>query len=155
MKNVTSQQTRVGVALEIASTMLMLASVAFAQKVIRPEQTSCGEEIIRSNFELKEKMHVLGELRDSSGAPFVNSKIILKTANEKDKFVLYRAISTNEEGHFDLGVVDAGRYRFLPSPNRGFKQPIKVVCKEGSDCEITLVLQTSPTDQSFAGCPIH
>jgi hypothetical protein len=140
--------------MKIVAAML-LASAAFAQMVIRPEQIPCGEEVVRSNFELKGKIHVAGELKDSSGAQFVNSKIVLKRADEKEKFVLYRAISTNKDGHFDLGVVDVGRYRFLLAPNRGFEQPVRVLCREGRDCEINLVLQANPTDQPFAGCPIQ
>jgi hypothetical protein len=148
-------QPRFGLAKRMAASVVFFAGAAFAQKVIGPEQIPCSEEVVRSNFELKEKLHVLGALRDSSDAPFVNSKIVLKTADGNGKFVLYRAISTNEEGHFDLGLVDAGSYRLLPSPNRGFKQPVKVVCKEGNDCEINLVLQVNPTEKPFAGCPIQ
>jgi hypothetical protein len=123
--------------------------------VIGPEQIPCGEEVVRSNFELKEKTHLSGRLRDSSGAEFVNSKIILKKADEKEKFVLYRTISTDKDGHFDIGVVDAGQYRFLPAPNRGFKQPVKLLCYAGEECEIDLVLQSNPTDQPFVGCLIQ
>ena len=141
--------------MKIVAAVGLFASAAFAQMVIGPEQIPCSEEVVRSNFELKGKIHVSGELKDSSGAQFVNSKIVLKRADEKEKFVLYGAISTNKDGHFDLGVGDVGRYRFLLAPNRGFKQPVRVLCREGRDCEINLVLQANPTDQPFVGCPIQ
>ena len=146
--------------MKIVSAMVLFANAAFAQMVVRPEQIPCSEEVVRSNFELKGKIHVSGEWKDLSGAQFVNWKIVLKRADEKEKFVLYRANSTNanstnKDGHFDLGVGDVGRYRFLLAPNRGFKQPVRGLCREGRDCEINLVLQANPTDQPFAGCPIQ
>ena len=155
MRGAASEQLLIGMIMKIVAKIVLFASAAFAQTVIRPEQIPCSEEVVRSNFELKEKIHVSGELRDSSGAQFMNSKIVLKRLDEKEKFVLYRSISTDRDGHFDLGVVDAGRYRFLPAPNRGFKQPVRVLCQEGRDCEINLVLQANPSDQPFAGCPIQ
>ena len=154
MRRVASGRLGIGVATTIFASMLFLASAAFGQKVIRPDQIPCSEEVVRSNFELKERLRVLGQLKDPTGAPFVDSKITLKTADEKGKFVLYRISSTNDKGHFDLGVVDAGRYRLLAAPNRGFKQPIMVGCHVGQDCEINLVFQVNPTDQPFVGCPI-
>jgi hypothetical protein len=116
--------------MKIVAAVVLFASAAFTQMVIGPEQIPCREEVVRSNFELKGKIQVAGELKDSSGAQFVNWKIVLKRADEKEKFVLYRANSTNanstnKDGHFDLGVGDVGRYRFLLAPNRGFKQPRK------------------------------
>jgi hypothetical protein len=150
-----SERLGIGVATTIAAMMLFFAIAALGQKVIRPDQIPCSEEIVRPNFELKERLRVSGQLKDPTGAPLADSKIILRTAGEKDKFVLYRVGSTNDEGHFDLGAVEAGRYRFLAAPNRGFRQPVKVACDQGRDCEISVVLQANPTDQPFAGCPIQ
>ena len=139
--------------MKIVAAMVLFASAAFAQMVIGPEQIPCSEEVVPSNFAANGKIHL--ELKDSSGAQFVTSKMVLKRADEKEKLVLYRPISTNKDGHFDLGVGDVGRYRSRLAPNRGFKQPVRVLCREGRHCEIKLLLQANPTDQPFAGCPIQ
>ena len=141
--------------MKIVVAMVWFASAAFAQMARGPEPIPCSEEVVRSNFEPRGKIHGAGELKDLSGAQFLNSKIVLKRADEKEKFVLRRPISTNKAGHFDRGVGDVGRYRFLLAPNRGFRQPVRVLCREGRDCEINLVLQANPTDQPFVGCPIQ
>jgi hypothetical protein len=137
------------------AVMLILSSVALAQKVMRPDQVPCSEEIVRSNFELKEKLNTSGELTDTPSAPLSNSKILLNVDDTKGKFVPYRSVVTDKDGHFDFGLVDAGRYRFLAAPNRGWKQPRKVTCTGEHACEINLVLEVNPTDQEFAGCPIR
>ena len=139
--------------MKIVAAMVLFASAAFAQMVIGPEQIPCSEEVVPSNFAANGKIHL--ELKDSSGAQFVTSKMVLKRADEKEKLVLYRPISTNKDGHFDLGVGDVGRYRSRLAPNRGFKQPVRVLCREGRHCEIKLLLQANPTDQPFVGCPIQ
>jgi hypothetical protein len=134
--------------MKIVRAVGLFASAAFAQMVIGPEQIPCREEVVRSDFERKGKIQVSGELKDLSGAQFVNWKIVLKRANQKEKFVLYRAISTisaNKHGHFDLGVGDVDRYRFPLAPKRGFQQPVRVLCREGRDGEINLVLRANPT----------
>jgi hypothetical protein len=140
---------------KLGASVILLASCAFAQKVIAPWEVPCGEELVQRNLELKERHRFFGELKDASGAPFVDSQVLLRKLDAKGKFVSYRTVTTNKEGRFDLGTVDAGKYRFLPAPNRGFKQPKEVGCWEGRDCAVKLVLQANPSDQEFAGCPIQ
>jgi len=53
-----------------------------------------------------------------------------------------------------MGIVDAGTYRFLPSPNGGFKQPKSVSCS-ATECRIELVLQINSTDVPDSVCPIR
>jgi hypothetical protein len=72
--------------MKIVAAMVLFASAAFAQTVIGPEQIPCSEEVVCSNFELKGKIHVSGELKDSSGVQFVNSKIVLKRADDDQPF---------------------------------------------------------------------
>ncbi len=139
----------------VAAVMLILSSAVFAQTVIRTDQIPCSEEIVRSNLEVKEKLHFSGELKDATGFPFADSKVFLNVNDSKGRFIFYRSAVTTKDGRFDLGLVDAGKYRFLPAPNRGFKQPKQVKCDEGPDCELSVVLQVNPTDQPFAGCPIQ
>jgi hypothetical protein len=140
---------------KVAAVVLIAASGAFAQQVVGPEQIPCSEEIVRLNLELREKRKVSGELRDQTGTPFSNSKVLLSVDDAKGKFVLYRSVLTDKNGRFDLGLVDAGKYRFLPAPNRGWKQPREVTCTGEHACAINLDLQLNPSDQPFAGCPIR
>ena len=134
---------------------VLVVSCALAQKVVAPWEVPCSEETVQPNLELKGPHRLFGELKDASGAPFVDSQVLLRRLDAKGKFVSYRTVTTNKEGHFDFGAVDAGRYRFLPAPTRGFRQPKKVQCWEGQDCEVKLTLQGNPSDQEFAGCPIQ
>jgi len=150
--------------MRIVAAVVLFANAAFAQMETGPAQIPCSEEFVRSNFELKGKIHAAGQLKESSGAQFVNSKIVLKRAEEQEKFVLYRAISTNaistnKDGHFDLGVGDVGRYRFLPAPNRGLKPPLRVFCREGetaksiSSCKRTRLRNRSSVVLFNNQCP--
>ena len=134
---------------------VLLASFAIAQKAAAPWETPCSEETVKPNLELTRKTRVAGQLKDSTGAPVADSKVLLRSIDAKGKFDPYRIVSTNKDGQFDFGAVDAGKYRFLPAPNRGFKQPKEVACYEGRDCELNLVLQANPSDQPYAGCPVQ
>jgi len=133
----------------------MFVSVACAQTVIQPWEVPCNQEKVHANLELNRKTRIFGELKDASGPPFELSKVELKKLGRKDKFVSYKAVTTDRAGDFDFGVVDPGKYRFLPSPSRAFKQPKRVNCFEGGTCELNLVLEANPTDQKVSGCPIQ
>jgi hypothetical protein len=128
-------------------------------QVIEPWQIPCGEELVSTNFELRGKRHVFGRLTDPTGALLKDSRVLLKRQSDKGKFADYRSTLTDKEGRFELKLVESGKYRFLPGPNRGWKQPKSVSCKpegEGEgDCELNLVVALNPTDQPFAGCPIQ
>jgi len=139
----------------LTAPVILFASCALAQKVVAPWEVPCSAETVQPNLELKEPHRFFGELRDATGAPFLDSQVLLRKLDSKGKFVSYRTVTTNREGRFDLGTVDAGKYRFLPAPNRGFKQPKEVQCWEGQDCEVKLTLQVNPTDQEFSGCSIQ
>jgi hypothetical protein len=140
---------------KLGAYVVFLASSALAQKVVAPWKVPCSEETVQPTLELKEPHRFFGGLKDAAGAPFVDSQVLLRKLDSKGKFVSYRTVTTNKEGHFDLGTVGAGRYRFLPAPNRGFKQPKEVKCWEGQDCKVKLTLQVNPSDQEFGGCPIQ
>ena len=149
--------------------ILVLLCGAFAQdevrprkegikpQVIEPWQIPCNEEAIAANFELKSKQHLVGRLTDPSGAPMKESRVLLRKQSKKGKFVDYRSTLTDKGGGFDLKLVESGKYRFLPGPNRGWKQPNIVLCDHQSrgDCELNVVVALNPSDQSFAGCPIQ
>jgi len=137
--------------------IFVFLSVSSAQEVIQPWQIPCREEIVRPNLDVKSRQHMFGQLKDPTGAAFENSKVLLCKLTEKDKFVDYRSALTGKDGLFDLKLVEPGRYRFLPAPNRGWKQPDSVACvrESESECEVKLVVAPNPSDQPFAGCPIQ
>jgi len=135
--------------------VFLLTCSSFAQKVVQPWQVPCSEESVTPNLSLQQARRFFGDLNDQSGSAWVNSPISLRKLDANGKYLEYRKTATNKEGHFDFGTVDAGRYRFLPAPNRGFKQPREVPCWEGRDCEVKLVLHVNPSDQEFNGCPIQ
>jgi hypothetical protein len=122
---------------------------------VMPWQIPCDEEIVKSNFDVTTQQHVTGQLKDAIGAAFERSAVVLRKQNVDGKFVEYLSVVTNLNGEFDLKIVEPGQYRFLPSPTRGFKQPGRVTCREAPDCQVKLILEGSPTDQPYAGCPIR
>ena len=136
------------------TVMFIMIAATASQTVVEPWQIPCKNETVKTNFELRAQQHVLGELKDQTAAPFQDSRVILRK-RDKAKFVEYRTVNTDKQGRFDLKVVDAGEYRFLPAMNRGFKQPKEVTCGNGPDCEIRLVLEVSASDQEFGGCPVQ
>ena len=133
----------------------MMAASACAQTVINPWDVPCNAETVKVNLEVKVKQHLSGELKDQSGAPFELSKVQIRKPERKGKFVAYKTVTTDKIGRFDFGLIDKGKYRFLPSPNRRFKQPANASCFEGPECDLKLILELNPTDQEFAGCPIQ
>jgi hypothetical protein len=135
--------------------ILVLLSALSAQTVIQTWEMPCNEEVVEPNFETKIRQHTFGRLIDPVGAPLQESKVVLRKKTEKGKFVDYRNVLTDKDGHFDLSVVEPGEYRFLPAPNRGWKQPKSVSCRGESECKVNLVVELNPTDQPYAGCPIQ
>jgi hypothetical protein len=131
------------------------STVKIKPQFVEPWQIPCKEETVQPNFEVKTKRLVSGRLKDASGAVFENSKVLLRKQEGKGKSVDYRSVITDKDGHFDLKEVKPGKYRFLPGPNRGWKQPKNVSCSNNSNCELNLVLDLNPSDQPLAGCPIQ
>jgi len=138
------------------TAMIVLLGVPLvAQIAVESNRIGCDKEVVRPNIELTVQKHIFGELRDPTGAAFVDSKVILRKRNREGRYADSRTAFTNKEGLFDLGVVDAGKYRFLPAPHRGWRQPKEIVCGKAPECEIKLTLELSSTDQLFSGCPIQ
>ena len=135
--------------------ILVLSVAGLAQGIMEPWQIPCKQEAVTPNLLMKTNQRIFGQLKDASGAPFEKSKVLLRKQTTKGDFVDYRTAVTDSAGRFDLRVVELGKYRFLPAPNRGFKQPRQLMCPEGRECEINLVLQVGSTDESLAGCPVQ
>jgi hypothetical protein len=112
------------------------------------------EEHLTPNLQLTSRTHVFGSITDASGAPFVDSKVILRRYISAKQQIPLRTTTSDESGHFDFGNVAAGRYRLLPAPTRAFNQPERLACKE-KECQLDLVLQPNPTDMPESNCPIR
>jgi len=112
-------------------------------------------EKIRPNLALQEEVHIVGGVRDQTGAPFQNSRMELRKYVSQRKQITARVVSTDSGGHFDLGIVRPGNYRLLASPNRTFKQPPTLQCHDGKNCELQITLVANPTDQPDSSCPIR
>jgi 5-hydroxyisourate hydrolase-like protein (transthyretin family) len=110
---------------------------------------------VKPNLELRTKRHVAGTVKDQSGAPFAQSRVLIQKFRDNEESTTFKEVMTDEQGRFDFGTVGAGRYRFLPSPNRAFKQPKRVSCGAEDICELDLTLEVNPSDQAFMNCPIQ
>jgi hypothetical protein len=136
----------------------MLAGPSFAQVVLLgPENPNyCYEvEKIRPNLKLRDPVHIVGTIRDQTTAPFKNSRVELRNYVSQRKQVSLGVVSTDDDGHFDLGTVKPGKYRLLASPNRGFQQPSILRCQNGPECDLKITLIVNPTDQPESICPIR
>ena len=151
----TSREFGVRNVWEILAVLFILGTASFGQVAKETGQIPCSDELVRPNLELKGAQHIFGDVKDQTGAPFRESKIILRKEDSKGRFVDYRSVQTDKNGHFDLKLVEQGRYRFLPGPNRGWRQPETIECSDSKDCEMKLTLDVSPTDQIYAGCAIR
>ena len=135
--------------------ILVLLAASSGQVIVQPSQIPCAEEVVQPNLDVKSRQRIFGQLKEPTGAAFEDSKVLLRKQTEKGKFVDYRSTLTDKDGRFDLKLVEPGRYRLLPAPNRGWKQPRRIACSGESECEVNMVLELNPTDQPFAGCPIQ
>src|SRR5438552_647504 len=112
-------------------------------------------EKILPNLELRHQVHVFGTVQDQATAPLEKSRIEMRRYISHRSQVSMRTVSTDEKGHFDLGIVKPGKYRLLASPHRGFKQPATLQCQNGHECELKIILLVNPTDQPESACPIR
>jgi hypothetical protein len=149
------------IAVVLCLTFALVASgqVVFVGK--QPDKDWCYKaETIRPNLVLSEAAHILGRIFDGhaglapNDAPFKNSRVELRKYISQRKQTIVKATTTDENGYFDMGIVEAGKYRFLASPNRAFQQPINLKCS-GQNCELNIGLQVNPTDMVLSVCPVR
>jgi hypothetical protein len=117
----------------VASAFLWLASGIFlhGQTVIldsngkrHPLPSECALfEPLKPNLVLSSNTAIHGTIRDQTKAPFSNSPIQLRKYLSGTKQVSIETVQTEAQGNFDLGIVKAGDYRLLLSPDRAFAQP--------------------------------
>ena len=114
----------------------------------------CKNRQVKPNLRVQKPTHLYGVLSDQTGAPFKRSNVELRRWISLSNQVLLKVVQTDDKGHFDIGEVTAGQYRFLPSATGAFKQPETLSCPL-SECRVELVLQANPTDIPESVCPIR
>jgi len=91
---------------------------------------------------------------DATGAPFRNSPVELRIFLSPTRQVLSRTAKTDADGNFSIEGVKAGQYRLIASPTRAFQQPAPLRCVK-KQCELSIILQVSPTDLADSQCPVR
>lgn len=109
---------------------------------------------LRPNLQLQQATHITGRVTDTPGAPLKRSQVELREYISPRRQVTVKTITTDDDGRFDLGTVQKGKYRLLPSPTRAWKQPTKLECAS-ERCELNIALEINTTDLPDAGCPIR
>ena len=144
------------------SEMFLTLTIAAACISPIPAQTlhiccnseDCAKRQVNPNLRLIQTTRLFGSLVDQTGRPFRLSKVELRKWLSPTQQVLLKTISTDKDGHFDMGEVETGQYRFLPSQTGAFEQPEHLLCPQ-SECRLDLVLRVSTTDTPEAICPIR
>jgi hypothetical protein len=114
----------------------------------------CKNRQVKPNLRLVKPTHLFGVLADPSGAPFKRSKVELRRWISTTDQVSLKVVETDSNGRFDMGEIEAGQYRFLPSASGAFRQPDSLSCPQ-AECQVELVLQANPTDIPESICPIR
>jgi hypothetical protein len=147
----------------LAVLCVAFAPVTFGQVVFvgkQPDKDWCYKaETIQPNLELSESAHVLGRIfvagvgPTPDTAPLKNSRVELRKYVSQRKQTTVKVITTDENGYFDMGTVNAGRYRFLASSTRALQQP-DLKCN-GKECELNIGLKLNPTDMPLSVCSVR
>jgi hypothetical protein len=138
----------------------LIVAVASAQGFHAQQPTKadidrlCQSEKVAPNLVLRKPTHLIGRVTDIQGVPLKKSQVELRRYVSKEKQVRLKAVTTDDNGNFDLGTVEKGEYRLLASPNRIFQQPPKLECPE-ANCQLTIALHINATDQPESACPIR
>jgi hypothetical protein len=144
----------------ILSTLLIAVSAPAQFICVLGKNCSCEDEKVAPNLTVAQSVRFEGTLFDSTGAPIAFKKTIVEVVSPNTDKVL-AAASLNEEGRFDLGVIPAGKFRFIAVREQNgnakrlplFDQPSPVVCPSTGNCEVKIVLKVHGTDQPFEFCP--
>ncbi len=139
-------------------SLAMLAGAVCAQlvQIGSSDPNYCYEvEKILPNLEVHNQVHIVGTIQDQTTAPLTSSRVELRRYVSQRKQLSVRIVATDNNGHFDLGIVKPGKYRLLASPHREFKQPSALQCQDGGLCELKITLISNPTDMPESRCPIR
>jgi hypothetical protein len=137
------------------------AQVVFIGNGKQPDKNYCYKiETIRPNLALSASVHILGRIFIAAvgltpdTAPLKNSRVELRKYISQRKQTTVKVTTTDEKGYFDMGTVEAGKYRFLASPDRSCQQPTSLKCTSGK-CELNIGLQMNATDMPISVCPVR
>jgi 5-hydroxyisourate hydrolase-like protein (transthyretin family) len=151
-----AKETVIGIMLPLVVAVSVTLSPGQIVQVGPTDPNYCYKiETIHPNLELHKSLRVIGTVSDQLGAPLKNSPVELRKYISQRKQVNVKMTKTDADGRFDLGTIELGRYRLLPSPSRVFKQPSKVQCENGSTCDLKITLMVNATDQPDSICPIR
>jgi hypothetical protein len=134
-----------------------LAAIAQGQLVsVAPtDQHYCEKIEVEPNLVVFEQdTNISGRVIDGSGEPFGRSRIELRLFISPTRQQLAQTTMTDADGHFRFDEVKAGKYRFVASPTRAFRQPTNLMCKT-DQCELPVTLRASPTDMPDSRCPVR
>lgn len=140
--------------LALVSAVALLARLSPAQIHICCTPEDCNRRQVQPNLQLDTTTHLFGSVVDQAKMPFRLSKVELRKWVSPTQQILVKTVATDQAGRFDLGEIEKGQYRFLPSPNGGFTQPERVSCPQ-TECRLELTLQVSTTDIPESVCPIR
>jgi hypothetical protein len=150
------KETVIGIMLPLVVAMSVTLSPGQLVQVGPSGPDYCYKiETIHPNLELNKSFRVIGTVSDQSGAPLKNSRVELRRYISQRKQVKVKMTTTDADGRFDLGTIEPGRYRLLPSPSRVFKQPSKLQCENEGTCDLKITLVVNATDQPDSICPIR
>jgi hypothetical protein len=138
---------------------LCIAPLAFGQVVFvggQPDNDYCYKiETIHPNLELRESVHFMGRITDGHDWPLMAHPVELRKYISQRKQTIVKVTTADENGYFDMGIVEAGRYRLLASPHRGFQQPTSLKCPRGKKCVLNIALQVNNPDTPISACPVR
>jgi hypothetical protein len=146
----------------ISLVLLFISAIIFPPRLasqlvqVGPPDSEYCEKVERliPNLRVNEMAHIFGSVIDGSGEPFKDSKIELRVYISAKQQALLKTIMTDENGKFDLGKVEPGKYRLLASPTRVFEQPQELTC-DAEACKLDLTLRANGTDLPASVCPIR
>ena len=133
--------------------LVLFASLLAPQFPQNGKQTrSCNKELLAPNLSVKQGTQVTGRVRTFEGDELRNSTLELRRYKSAFEQVSLVQVTTDEDGRFDLGRVEAGQYRLLVSPNTRYDEPRSLVCTKAGPCvlDISLLPNSEPVDPS---CP--
>jgi len=120
----------------------------------------CEDEKVLPNLSIAKPVMLSGILLDESGAPIVFDKTLVQIKDQKTNKVLLSA-SLDERGHFNLGPVPAGEFRFIAIWLKDGKlqrlpttdQPKDLFCSVDKECNLTIVIHFHGSDNPIDFCP--
>jgi hypothetical protein len=106
---------------------------------------ACEKVKVNPNLVIESAAEVKGHLEDPSGAARVHTRIKVRKYVSQLKQSSFKEAQTDADGDFSVGVLPAGKYRFLVfSP--GFGPPRHLQCIAGKSCQVDVVAEVLPTD---------